>query len=138
MQPLTREEIGAHYDRHEAHHAANLPPERQAQERERYIRRSLEWQRQEADRGARHQRIADAVTHHLAANSLPQADWPDHVRQAAEQFQRIIDRGAHPDDVNLARAGMSALARIWLTEEQVENLYVFGTANGEVPAGPTV
>ncbi len=136
MQLPSREEIGAHYDRHEAHHAAGLPPANQALERERFIDRSLEWHRSEAERAVRHQRVAAAVFHHLDASSLPQADWPKRVREAAEQFQRIIDRAAHLDDVDLARAGMSALAGIWLTEAQVENVYVYGSVTGEVPAGP--
>lgn len=136
MQPLSREEIGAHYDRHEAHRAASLPPERRQYERERFIDQAVQWRQRETERGLRHQQIAAAVFRHLDASSLPLQDWPERIREAAAQFQRIIDRGAHPDDVDLARAGMSALAGIWLTPGEVEDLFVFGTSTPEVPVAP--
>ncbi len=137
MRELTDAQIGYYYDKRQAGLVDDLPEDGRVYLRSKYLRdvrtspaameeigRFLDWEQHEADRGARHARIAAAVFEHLDRSSLPLADWPARIREAAEQFRRIIDLGNHIDDVDTARAGLSALAGIWMTEQECEALYV--------------
>ncbi len=145
MRELTDTEIGYYYDKRQAGLVDDLPQEGQVYLRSKYLRdvranpaaleeigRYLDWERHEKDRAARHARIAAAVVAHLDRSSLPLADWPERIREAAEQFQRIVDLDNHIDDVDTARAGLSALAGIWMTPEECEALYV----GSPVPLAP--
>jgi hypothetical protein len=55
-----------------------------------------------------------------------QSDWRTTIRDAVYDIDRIVRRNAHPDDVMRARLAIGSLAGLWLTTDEIDELYATG------------
>lgn len=66
---------------------------------------------------------------------LLQPDWRSSLADVLAELDRVVERAGHPDDVSYARAGIAAVASMFLTVEQVEAAYLGGAAGGAIIGG---
>jgi len=79
-----------------------------------------------------YERVAEFVVEALEQGRDIRADWPAVLHDVAMDIDKIVQRDAHPDDTDSARLAMHSLAKLWLDEDQVDALHMYGLA---VPPG---
>lgn len=78
-----------------------------------------------AEHVAGNDRIRDAAQAAIASNAEPLSDWRGCIGDALRELDQIATHdGAHPDDVDHARAAVSLLAGVFLTSDQIESTYL--------------
>jgi hypothetical protein len=84
------------------------------------------WLDERAARAGQVERVAAAVRAAVAEGRTFDPAWPDAVTDLLATLERICQFDNHPDDVDRAQRAIVTLAGLWMTVEQVEEIYLGG------------
>jgi hypothetical protein len=84
------------------------------------------WRQREAGRMARVQRLADFVFAALESGREVRPEWRGAVEDAANDLVELIERVSHPDDRDKAASAIGSLAKMWLTTDECDAVYLGG------------